>query len=455
VAVLVADGDGAVRSFLTALLSRGGHEVVAVEDGLAAIGELRKSDFDVVITDLRMRKADGFEVLRKSRELRQRTPVIVLAGGGSVRECVEAMRAGAFNFLGKPIQPADLLEVVTRALQDRSAHRGPGSLGSIESDGGRPQIALVGTSPRIRQVIDAVERVARTNANVLIMGESGTGKEVVARLLHDSSPRAAGPFVAINCGAIPEALLESELFGHARGSFTGATESRPGKFIQAQGGTLFLDEVGDLPLGMQVKLLRVLQEREVTPLGDSRTRSFDVRIITATNVDLEAAVHKGTFRQDLYYRLEVLPIQLPALRDRVDDIPLLVRHFLDAANGRLGASIEIADDAMALLRLYRWPGNVREMANLIERLVILAPSPTIRAADLPPRVKKDRSTSAVAAAAAELAHGALDLPATLAAIEATLIEQALLQAKGNRTHAAESLGISRTTLIDKLRRREE
>jgi two-component system response regulator AtoC len=455
VPVLVADDDSSMRSLLRTVLTRAGHTVVAVEDGVQAIAELGKAEVDVVITDLMMPNADGFEVLRRSRELQPRTPVIMLTAEGSIRDCVKAMRAGAFNFLSKPFHPRDLQEVVERALRSKAADVGPGGRLALGNDEGRSQVALIGDSPVLRQVIDVVERVAKTNATVLITGESGTGKEVVARLLHGSSGRTAGPFIAVNCGAIPETLIESELFGHAKGAFTGATEARAGKFVQAHGGTLFLDEIGELPLGMQVKLLRVLQERELTPVGDSRSRTIDVRIIAATNVDLESMSQQGKFRQDLYYRLEVLPIQLPALRERIEDIPLLARHFLDDANRRMGASVEVAEDAMAILKLYLWPGNVREMENLIERLVILDRSGTITAADLPPRVRKDQTTTAVAAAAAELARGSIDLTATLAAIEATLIEQALRQAKGNRTHAAESLGLSRTTLVDKLKRREE
>jgi DNA-binding NtrC family response regulator len=376
----------------------------------------------------------------------------MLTASGSIRDCVEAMRAGAFNFLSKPFHPRDLQEVIERALRARTSAASNAPL-PPDADEGHPQVALVGDSPSLREVIDLVERVARTNATVLVTGESGTGKEVVARLLHGSSGRTAGPFVAINCGAIPETLIESELFGHAKGAFTGATEARAGKFVQAHGGTLFLDEIGELALSMQVKLLRVLQEREVTPVGESRPRAIDVRIVAATNVDLEAMVRDGRFRRDLYYRLEVLPIHLPALRERIDDIPLLARHFLDAANRRLGARVDVAEDAMALIKLYPWPGNVREMENLIERLVILNRSGTITAADLPARVRGDHSTTAVATAAAELARGSIDLTATLAAIEASLIEQALRQSKGNRTRAAESLGLSRTTLLDKLKRR--
>jgi two-component system response regulator AtoC len=454
VPVLVADDDAALRSLLRTVLTRAGHTVIAVEDGVAAIAELAKSNVDVVITDLMMPNADGFEVLRRSRELQPRTPVIMLTAEGSIRDCVQAMRAGAFNFLGKPFHPRDLQEVVERALRTRAADSG--ARGSLVFDGneGRPQVALIGDSPLLRQVIDVVERVARTNATVLLTGESGTGKEVVARLLHGSSGRTSGPFIAVNCGAIPETLIEAELFGHAKGAFTGATEARAGTFVQAHGGTLFLDEIGELPLGMQVKLLRVLQERELTPVGDTRSRTIDVRIIAATNVDLEGMTRRGKFRQDLYYRLEVLPIQLPALRERIEDIPILARHFLDAANRRIGTSVAMAEDAMAVIKLYQWPGNVREMENLIERLVILDRTGMVTAADLPPRIRKDPATTAVSTAASELARGSINLTTTLAAIEVTLIEQALRQANGNRTHAAEALGISRTTLVDKLKRRE-
>jgi DNA-binding NtrC family response regulator len=449
VPVLVADDDLAMRTLLRTVLSRAGHTIVEAPDGKAAIEALSRGPIDVVVTDLVMPHADGFEVLRRSRELQPRTPVVMLTGSDAIRDCVEAMRAGAFNFLSKPFHPQDLQEVIERALRER-ASAGPLAR---DADEGRPQVALVGDSPALREVIELIERVARTNATVLVTGESGTGKEVVARLLHGTSRRTAGPFVAVNCGAIPETLIESELFGHAKGAFTGATEARAGKFAQAHGGTLFLDEIGELPLSMQVKLLRVLQEREVTPVGESRPRAVDVRIVAATNVDLEAMVHQGKFRRDLYYRLEVLPLHLPALRERVEDIPLLARHFLDAANRRLGRAVDLAEDAMALIKLYAWPGNVREVENLIERLVILNRTGTITAADHPPRVRGDHSTTAVATAAAELSHGKIDLTATLAAIEASLIEQAMRQAKGNRTHAAESLGISRTTLLDKLKRR--
>jgi len=424
--------------------------VSEAEDGRVAIEKIAAHPFEVIITDLVMPRADGFEVLRRARDLQPKTPIIMLTSEGSIRDCVEAMRAGAFNFLTKPFHHRDLQEIVLRAARSRGPEGKAASLPVADDD--RPQVALLGDSDAIRTVLDMVERVAHTNATVLITGESGTGKEVVARLLHGSSGRSQGPFVAVNCGAIPESLIESELFGHVKGAFTGAHETRAGKFVQATGGTIFLDEIGELPLAMQVKLLRVLQEREVTPIGDGRPKAIDVRIVAATNVDLEAMVADGRFRQDLYYRLEVLPIQLPALRERFADILPLARHFLDAANRRLGARVAVADETLALLKVYSWPGNVREMENLFERLVILNRTGTITPADLPKKMQEQPATAEIATAAAGLSRGAIDLTATLASIEATLMEQALRQAEGNKTRAAEMLGLSRTTLIDKLKR---
>jgi DNA-binding NtrC family response regulator len=447
---LVADDDPTVRTLLRSILTRAGHGVVETEDGKAAIDELAARSFDIVITDLTMPRADGVEVLRRVRQIQPRTPVIMLTAEGSIKDCVEAMREGAFNFLTKPFRPRELQEMVAQACRSR-VPEGKTAVPEVREE--QPGVALIGNSEAMRNVIDMVERIAPSNATVLITGESGTGKEVVARLLHASSRRARGPFVAVNCGAIPETLIESELFGHVKGAFTGAHEARAGRFLQANGGTLFLDEIGELPLAMQVKLLRVLQEREVTPIGDARPKAIDVRIVAATNVDLEAMVMSGRFRQDLYYRLEVLPIQIPALRDRVADLLPLARHFLDAANRRMSTNVEIAEDALALMKLYRWPGNVREMENLFERLVILNRTGRITAADLPRRMQvQSPCAEDVVSAAVALEHGAIDLTAALSSIEWSLIEQALRQAQGNRTRAAELLGLSRTTFIDKLNR---
>jgi two-component system, NtrC family, response regulator AtoC len=447
--VLVVDDDASVRSLVSKLLTRSGYEVVEAQDGLEAIQILGARPIDLVITDLNMPRADGLQVLRHTREKHPKIPVLILTGENSIRDCVEAMRAGAFNFLTKPFHAADLGEIVRQALRSR----GPQAGSAQSSDDGQPQVALIGVSVALRTVIETVERMSNTSSTVLITGESGTGKEVVARLLHGTSGRASGPLVAINCGAIPEALMESEMFGHAKGSFTGATESRPGLFVQANGGTLFLDEIAELPLPLQVKLLRVLQERRVTAVGDSRERAVDVRIIAATNRDLEAMVREGSFRADLYYRLDVLPIHLPALRERREDIPLLVQHFLQSMNRRFDREVLLGDAALTLMKNYAWPGNVREMENLLERLVVLNRSGTIEVSELPPRLTSGTMASVtVAAATIDLGNGGIDLPAAVAEFEDSLIQRALRLAEGNKTRAAELLGLSRTTLLDKIKR---
>jgi len=447
--VLVVDDDSGVRVTLRGMLARRGFNVIEAADGAAAIARLNTGPVDVVITDLVMPQANGFEVLRRARECQPRTPVIMLTAEGSIRDCVAAIQAGAFNFLTKPFQASDVEEQVRAALNSRDSMPRPRrSTGDLS----RPQVALIGQSKLLRDVIDSVERLAGNTSTVLISGESGTGKEVVARLLHSSSQRAGRPFIAVNCGAIPESLIESELFGHTKGSFTGATEARAGKFLQAEGGTLFLDEISELQLALQVKLLRVLQEREVTPVGEANARRVDVRIIAATNRDLETMVKEGTFRKDLFYRLDVIPLKLPALRDRYEDIPILANYFLEANNRRLGRKVALSDEALSFMQLYEWPGNVREMENLIERLVVLCKGDVIGGSDLPARVRAVGGGPGLGDASAALSHGAIDLPATMDGIERTLLEQALRQAGGNKTRAAALLGLSRTTLIDKLKR---
>jgi two-component system, NtrC family, response regulator AtoC len=447
--VLVVDDDSGVRVTLRGMLARRGFNVIEAADGAAAIARLNTGPVDVVITDLVMPQANGFEVLRRARECQPRTPVIMLTAEGSIRDCVAAIQAGAFNFLTKPFQASDVEEQVRAALNSRDSMPRPRR---STDDLSRPQVALIGQSKLLRDVIDSVERLAGNTSTVLISGESGTGKEVVARLLHSSSQRAGRPFIAVNCGAIPESLIESELFGHAKGSFTGATEARAGKFLQAEGGTLFLDEISELQLALQVKLLRVLQEREVTPVGEANARRVDVRIIAATNRDLETMVKEGTFRKDLFYRLDVIPLKLPALRDRYEDIPILANYFLEANNRRLGRKVALSDEALSFMQLYEWPGNVREMENLIERLVVLCKGDVIGGSDLPARVRAVGGGPGLGDASAALSHGAIDLPATMDGIERTLLEQALRQAGGNKTRAAALLGLSRTTLIDKLKR---
>lgn len=446
--VLIVDDDEAIRQSLRRTIERMGHKVVEASDGLDAARIMDADSFDAVVSDLSMPRADGFAVLHKAQEFARSTPVVILTASTQLSDCVQAMRAGAFNFLVKPFHVEELRTVLEAAL----AHgRTPGKTALRASDGGQPQAALIGDSAALREVMDMITQVAGTDATVLLLGESGTGKEVVARLLHAFSPRVGGPFVAVNCGAIPEGLVESELFGHAKGAFTGATEARAGKFVDADGGTLFLDEISELPLGLQVKLLRVLQDRTVTAVGESKIRAVNTRVVAASNQNLEALVKAGKFRADLFFRLNVVPVTLPALRERAEDVGPLCRHFLASCAGRLGKRVELSDAALMALQLYEWPGNVRELENLIERLVILNRTGTIGVSDLPASVR-----TPAASLAAETVQGAttdaIDLPATLARIETSLVERALRLAAGNRTRAAELLGISRTTLIDKLKR---
>jgi two-component system, NtrC family, response regulator AtoC len=446
---LIVDDEPAIRLALGKALERLGHRVSACGDGSEAIAALDHTSFELVMTDLRMPIADGLAVLRKVRTVAAATPVIILTAHAAISDCVEAMREGAFNFLVKPYHLTELEAVVTEALASVGRPAAPVTLTGVS----QPQAALIGESPALAAVLDLVARVAPTDATVLLSGDSGTGKEVVARLLHGFSNRGGKPFVAVNCGALPEGLVESELFGHTKGAFTGATESRPGRFVEADGGTLFLDEIGELPLPAQVKMLRVLQDRTVTPVGDTKVRTVSTRVVAATNQNLEARVEQGLFRADLFYRLNVVPIVLPALRDRRTDIPLLVRHFLGAANRRLGRQVAISEAALACLSLYEWPGNVRQLENLIERLVILDRTGTIDAQDLPATLVAPERTLAGQAAEA-LSRGAIDLGKTMAQIESMLIATALRLEDGNKSRAAERLGLNRTTLLDKLKRNE-
>ncbi|HEX7599283.1 MAG TPA: sigma-54 dependent transcriptional regulator [Polyangia bacterium] len=447
--VLVVDDEPEVRAVVRRALERAGHRVTEASDGQEAIKTLDNGSFDLVVSDLRMPRADGFAVLRKAQEPAVRTPVVILTASTLISECVEAMRFGAFNFLVKPCNGEELKSVVDAALaQGRS---GPRASATRSNDLAEPQAILVGDSSALKGVIEIVSQVAPTDATVLLLGESGTGKEVVSRLIHAFSPRLGNPFVAINCGAIPEGLVESELFGHARGSFTGATEARAGKFVEADNGTLFLDEVSELPLSLQVKLLRVLQDRTVTPVGEAKTRQVNTRVVAASNQDLEGLVKEGKFRSDLFFRLNVVPILLPALRERAEDVLPLAQHFLASANRRSHKNITLSEAALIALQLYSWPGNVRELENLIERMVILNRTGVIGIEDLPPSVRSS-SADLAAASATSSPSEAIDLVATLARIEAALIDRAMRTSGGNKTRAAELLGLSRTTLLDKLKR---
>ncbi|MGB8298160.1 MAG: sigma-54 dependent transcriptional regulator [Polyangia bacterium] len=446
--ILIVDDELPVLQAVRGVIEQMGHQAREANDGAQAIAALESEAFDLVVTDLRMPNQDGFAVVRRARELPAHTPAVVLTASASIADCVEAMQAGAFNFLVKPLDRDELRKVVSSALLAARPHSH--SADEAQPGAGQPQAALIGESPVLRRCLDIVDNVAPTDATVLLLGESGTGKEVVARLIHAFSSRAAGPFVAVDCAALPEALAESELFGQAK---TGASEGQPGRFVEADGGTLLLDDVTALPFAVQGKLLRVLQDRAVKPMGDARIRQVNTRVLAATNQDPEALVREGKFRADLFFRLNVVPITLPALRERTEDVPRLAEHFLALACRHTGKNVKFSEAALVTLQLYDWPGNVRELENTIERLVILSASDTIGVVDLPDQVRTPSARlAAVAAAATGTPGDHIDLAATLSRIEATLIARAMKAANGNKTRAAEALGLNRTTLIDKLKR---
>ena len=445
--ILIVDDEPSIRKVLSAQLRRLGHEVLAVDDGAAAIATLQQEAMHVVVSDLRMPQVDGLELLRWVREHQPGLPVILITAHGTVDTAVEALKQGAFDYVTKPFDQQDLQRIIAKAIatEARNTQRlQPSGTGRFD---------IVGQTQRMREVFALVERVAPSPTTVLITGESGTGKELVARAIHGQSSRAEAPFIQINCGAIPDNLFEAELFGYQRGAFTGAVADKPGRFQLAEGGTLFLDEVGELPLEMQVKLLRALQERQIDPVGGLRPVSIDVRLVAATNIDLARAVDEGRFRRDLFYRLNVIPVRLPALRERVDDIPLLVEHFLRRFNERLGTAVQrVEPAAMATLLEHDWPGNIRELENLMERVVLLTDGETIRATDLPDLRGHHRAPDTPTDD-----HDLDDLGLKeyvrvhTAKLERQRIRRVLAAEEGNVTRAARRLGISRKSLQTKMK----
>jgi two-component system response regulator FlrC len=442
--ILVVDDEEGIRTFVAETLGLAGHEVSTADDGTAAFAMLDRHGFDLVITDLRMPGKDGMDVVRKVKEDQPDVEVIVMTAHGTIDNAIAAMKAGAFEYLQKPVgSPAELRLVVTRALERRS-------LLALKAEAdGRPRTGetLTWGAPVMAPVVDALRKVAPTQATVLLLGESGTGKEVAARAIHRWSDRASGPFVAVNCAALTETLLESELFGHEKGAFTGAVAQRRGRIELAQGGTFFLDEVGELAPSLQAKLLRVLQERRFERLGGTRTLEADARWVAATNRDLRAMIAAGSFREDLYHRLAVFPIRMPPLRDRRDDIPALADELLRAVGDELGRpGLRLAPAAVARLVSAPWSGNVRELRNVIERAVILAGRGPLIDVDHLWLEIGDAATSMRSISTAQLP----DVP--LAELERMAIEQALAACDGNRKDAAARLGIGLRTLYDKLKR---
>ena len=450
--VLVIDDEANLRKVLAALLRRDGYDVTIAEDGEMGLAEFQKNGADAVITDLVMPKVGGMEVLRAVNSADPEVPVIIITAHGTVDSAVEAIKLGAFDYVTKPFDQTELSNVLAKAIRTHETARR-----NARGERGRP--SLVGESLQMQEVLRVIDKVADTPSTVLITGESGTGKELIATALHEGSSRREKPFIRINCAAIPRDLIESELFGYERGAFTGAVTSKPGRFELADGGTLFLDEIGEIPVEMQVKLLRALQESEFERVGGIKTTKVDVRLIAATNRDLNLEIEAGRFRKDLYYRLAVVPISLPPLRERPSDIPTLVRHFVDKYNRRLNKRIEgMTDEALSLVQAYAWPGNIRELENLIERTLLFADGPLIGAADLPQHVRSPGTATPLPGPV----PGALPVPAgetglkdivrqRSAELEKEIITRALEETGGNVTRAAKLLQISRKSLQTKMK----
>ena len=448
--VLVIDDEANLRKVLAALLRRDGYDVTIAENGEVGLAEFQKNGADAVITDLVMPKLGGMEVLRAVNGADPEVPVIIITAHGTVDSAVEAIKLGAFDYVTKPFDQTELSNVLAKAIRTHETARR-----SARGERGRP--ALVGESPAMQDVLRIIDKVADTPSTVLITGESGTGKELVATALHEGSSRRENPFIRINCAAIPKDLMESELFGYERGAFTGAVTSKPGRFELADGGTLFLDEIGEIPVEMQVKLLRALQESEFERVGGIKTTHVDVRLIAATNRDLEVETESGRFRKDLYYRLAVVPIALPPLRDRRSDIPTLAGHCIEKYNRRLNKRIEgMTDEALAEMQAYPWPGNIRELENLIERTLLFADGPRIGVSDLPQHLRSGALAASPSGAtplpAAAGETGMKDIVKQRAAeLEKGLITRALEETGGNVTRAAKLLQISRKSLQTKMK----
>lgn len=434
--ILVVDDSEATLEVIERNLSAEGYRIFTASNVGEAITILESTNPDLVITDLKMPRVSGLDLIRHLRENYRDTEVMMITGYATVEGAVEAVKAGAEEYLSKPFTDIELLNAVQTALEKlhmRRAAQVPAYLASSESYG------IIGKSEGLLRIMTAIEKAASTQATVLIYGESGTGKELVARAIHYTSSKASSAFVPVNCGGIPESLLESELFGHVKGAFTGANETRAGFFLTADGGTIFLDEVGEMSLAMQVKLLRVLQDKEVCMVGSTKPRKVDIRILAATNKDLLSLVEKGTFREDLYYRLNVINIAIPPLRERGDDILLLTNYFTREFGRESGIKPPtFSDDALRVLKNYSWPGNVRELANLVQRLLVMTDTDVIDVTDFPSLMRFS-------------ANKTVNLDRSLAEIEAEHIRQVLAGVDGNKTQAAKILGIDRKTLREKLK----
>jgi len=434
--VLVVDDEKSMRDLLAINLEREGYEVITVDGGEAAIETIRRELVDAVITDLRMPKVDGLAVLRAAKERAPETAVLMITAVGSTETALEAMKLGAYDYITKPFKLDEINLIVRRALERKKLWD--------ENLYLRKQLEtqhrfdnIIGKSPRILEVFETIRKIADGPSTVMVTGESGTGKELVARAIHFNSNRRARPFTSVNCGAIPENLMESELFGHVKGAFTGAIANKVGLFQTAEGGTLFLDEITEIAPSLQVKLLRAIQEREVRRVGDTRDVKVDARLIAASNRDLEEAVSEGDLREDLFYRLNVIPIHLPPLRERREDIPILVSHFLQKFARQLGREVRgVSPEALAVLERHQWPGNIRELENVLERAIVLGGSDVVAAEALPESVRRERPAKGMEI---DLPEDGMDLDATLDNLERRYLQRALDRTSGVQTKAAELL----------------
>ncbi len=439
--ILLIDDDDSLRRVMEFSLAEAGYKVKSAPSGEEGLRLFDEDSFDAVVTDITMPGMNGIEVLAKVLQRDEQVPVVIITAYGTIENAVEAMKQGAFDYITKPFNRDELRITLDKALRMRRLERENRELRSVVTDRYRFE-NIIAASEKMTSMLEVAGRVAVSDASVLITGESGTGKELLAKGIHYNSSRADGPFVAVNCAAIPENLIESELFGHVKGAFTGAVRDREGKFEIATGGTLFLDEIGDLRRDLQGKILRALQERHVDPVGGRNPVPVDVRIIAATNKDIERAVREGSFREDLYYRLSVITLHIPPLRERREDIPLLTDHFLKKFNP--GAEVRLAPEALSVLLSYGWAGNVRELENVIQRASVLKRGGMITSAELPDKLKKEKMS---------VENIILNLPEegiSLEDLEKNLIVKALEKHKGNQTRAAEYLGITRPTLIYRL-----
>jgi two-component system response regulator AtoC len=446
--VLIIDDEPGLRQTVSLILTDEGYEVTTASDGEEGLAKAAATEPDVILCDVRMPRLSGLEFIERYQAQKGAALVIVMTAYGSTELAIDAMKKGAYDYLPKPFSP-DQLVLTLKKAEEREAMRREIKRLRQEVTADRRYAEIIARSPAMTAALEVASKVARHPSSVMITGESGTGKELVARLIHNESDRAAAAFIPVNCGAIPENLLESELFGYVRGAFTGADRDKPGLFEAANGGTLFLDEIGEMPATLQVKLLRVLQEREVRRVGDTRSREVDVRLLSATNKDLEEEIRKDQFRRDLYYRICVVPIHLVPLRQRKEEIPPLVQHFLEQLHRKLHLTLKPIDaDAMRLLLDYPWPGNVRELENTIERAMVLSEGQRITVRDLPPHIHTPVPSFDNNAA---LGEDDLSVKKHGAALERRLIQKALERTGGNKTRAAELLELSSRALLYKIR----